>query len=947
MVTERFAYFKRFEMDDLTIDREIPRCISACPAGCDVRGYIKLIAERRYEDAYELIQEKVTLPATIGRICYHPCEIACRRAFYDEPVAIAALKRFVGDMYLSSRSNKSQKKTENISEGSASRAESGAESGKRVAVIGAGPAGLTAAYRLAKKGHSVRIFERLPVAGGMLVAGIPPYRLPRDVLRRDIEYIKKAGVEIVCGVDVDEEMFRRICEEYDAVFVSVGAHRSRVMGIEGEDKEGVFNGVDFLRDFNIRNINPVNGKRVVVVGGGNVAIDVARTSLRAGARDVTIVYRRSREEMPAREEEVKEAEEEGVKFIFLANPIRIIGERRVEKIELIRMKLGEKDEKGRRKPFPVKGSEFMIDADIFITAIGQESDLSFLNGSGVPRDKFIKTDENGYTGVKNIFAGGDCVRGPAFAIDAIADANRVAEAIHSMLTRGKIEVFDESVGAVFAGTGVAGATPVSAVPEEAEQHFRNELWLEASFGAIRKESRREMPVLAADERVRGFSEICLGLSEEDALAESDRCLRCRSCMLSVGRGAALMDVHAVSYAVEGVARGVNKCAECGECTAICPVTAIEPLFSPRKIAGISLMEQTRKLLDEDVIWLCVSCGVCNAICPYGVDFVGFMQNLRKFAFLAGNVPHYENGKVSAVEIGKGSEGKSETAEREKRESRGEHIRFKWLHGHNAKVAEEGDVYYFAGCLSLLSSIYAEREELRLEEIARSAVRLLNEVGVVPAISMEERCCGHDILWAGDEERFKELMRANIAAIKKSGAKVVVFTCAECLRTFEIDYRRFAAEEGIEMGFKCMHISEFLIERSEAVAKKAAEKRSDIIITYHDPCRLRHLRIYEQPRELLRMIAEVREMEHHRERGLCCGVGSMITCGAVARVMQAQRLDEAERTGAEKLVVACPKCWIHFDCAVSALGRKIRIEDFTITIANALLKSGNDRNLRLG
>ena len=225
----------------------------------------------------------------------------------------------------------------------------------------------------------------------------------------------------------------------------------------------------------------------------------------------------------------------------------------------------------------------------------------------------------------------------------------------------------------------------------------------------------------------------------------------------------------------------------------------------------------------------------------------------------------------------------------------------------------------------------------MEEIARSAVRLLNAVGIVPAVSEEERCCGHDLLWAGDEHRFKELMHANIEAIKKSGAKVVVFTCAECLRTFEVDYRRFLAEEGVELDLKFMHISEFLLERS-AFEKIEPHISAKITLTYHDPCRLRHIRLFEAPRDVLRKIpsVELREMEHNRERGLCCGVGAMLTCGAVARAIQAQRLDEAERTGASKLVVACPKCWIHLDCAVSALGRKIEVEDLTLTLANALL-----------
>ncbi|UYZ40906.1 MAG: FAD-dependent oxidoreductase [Candidatus Methanospirare jalkutatii] len=400
---------------------------------------------------------------------------------------------------------------------------------KRVAIVGSGPAGLTAAYFLALKGYSVKIFERLPVAGGMLSAGIPPYRLPRDALQRDIEYIKRAGVEIECGVEVNREKFKEICEEYDAVFVAVGAHKSRRMGIEGEDLQGVFHGVDFLRRLNLggeterERLKRIVGKRVLVVGGGDVAIDVARSAVRLGA-EVTIAYRRSREEMPARDEEVHEAEEEGVKFMFLVNPKRIIGERKVEKVELIRMKLGAPDETGRRKPIPIEGSEFLFDADSVIIAIGQQVEWDFLEGSGVKVERgVVKTDRNGYTGVKNIFAGGDCVSGPATVVEAVSAGRKAAEAIHKFL-RG------EALGE-------------AEVAEEGEEKAKKISIEEVGIPKERK-GRVTMPKIPLERRLRSFECVELGYDEEAAREEASRCLHCK------------------------------LCCECGVCESVCEADAI-------------------------------------------------------------------------------------------------------------------------------------------------------------------------------------------------------------------------------------------------------------------------------------------------------------------------------------------------------------------------------------
>jgi NADPH-dependent glutamate synthase beta subunit-like oxidoreductase/Fe-S oxidoreductase len=907
MTLERYVRYKEylhFE-EGFGIDREVPRCISACPAGCDVQGYVKQIEWGRYEEAYLLIKEKIPFPASIGRICHHPCEANCKRAFFDEPIAIATLKRFVGDHASEKRSAEKPLMEERKAKA------------KKIAIIGAGPAGLTAAYRLARNGYAVKVFEKLPVEGGMLFAGIPAYRLSKEVLKREIDDVKGTGIAIETGVEIDANKFEELRREYDAVFIAVGAHVSRKLEIEGEDLDGVVHGVDFLRDFNLGIIHEA-GKKVVVVGGGNVAIDAARSAIRLGS-DVTIVYRRSREEMPAREEEIKEAEEESVKFMFLSNPTRILGTGRVEKMELIQMELGPPDESGRRRPVPIEGSEFLIDVDIVIPAIGQASDLRFLEGSGIEtiKGRALKVAEFGITPEEGIFAGGDCVRGAAFAVDAIADGNEAAESIDRFL-RG--EDFKR------------GRTSLKIPEEQPEEVEYIKEGLEEERGILSKKRRKETARIGMEERIKSFEEINLGFSEDAAVDETERCFKCRSCLLTFPTVTVETEereeIDAYGF-MDGLtyATGVNKCAECGECTASCPVTAIDPGFSPRRLSGKALMEDADKLALSEEIWLCTTCGICNAICPYGVDFLSFIQGVRSLALSKNSVPHFfEGGLLATEEIGADASDSD---------------RLKWLEGEGSgeelKVSGKGDVYYFTGCLSYLDRVYSDGKNLRLLEIARSAVKILNSIGIVPAVSKEEKCCGHDLLWTGDEKRFKELMKANMDVIRESGAKTVVFTCAECLRTFDIDYRRFSGD----LGFEVMHISELLKDKELKFVNKSEE-----IITYHDPCRLRHLDSYDAPRAVFKRIpgVKIKEMVHNKERATCCGVSALLTCGPVAREMQIERLTEAKQTKASKLVVACPKCWIHLDCAYASnpeLGKdKIQIEDWTMTVASRL-----DSNVR--
>ncbi|MCW3141644.1 MAG: NAD(P)-binding protein [Methanophagales archaeon] len=483
-----------------TIDKiqGIPPCRVGCPAGVNVQGYVALIAQGRYKEAVDLIRETNPLPAVCGYVCPHPCEDKCNRGEIDAPVAIAALKRFATDCI----DYEEDKDGNTITE----------EKEEKIAIIGSGPAGLTAAYYLAKRGYSVRMIEKLPVLGGMLAAGIPEYRLPRGVLKKEIDYIKREGagkIVIETGSGIDKEGFEKLRREYNAIFVAIGADKSRKLGIEGESLKGVVHGVDFLRELNLGKEVKI-GKKVVVIGGGNVAIDAARCALRLGS-DVTIVYRRSREEMPAREEEITDAEDEGVKIAYLTNPSRIIGDEddKVRGMECIRMELGEPDESGRRRPIPVEGSEFAMEVDTVMLAIGQQSELGFLEGSGIEVDGTrIKVDENGRTNVEGVFAGGDAVTGPATVIDAIAWGKRAAEVIDMYLL----------------------GEPLPEVEGPARK--KEEIGIEevkARLPELEKKERVRMPKLPVERRRNSFEEVELGFTEEGAAEEAKRCLKCGIC----------------------------------------------------------------------------------------------------------------------------------------------------------------------------------------------------------------------------------------------------------------------------------------------------------------------------------------------------------------------------------------------------------------------------------
>ena len=396
---------------------EDPPCVEACPVHLNIKKYVFEAREGRYRDGLDTILERLPFPAAVGRVCPHPCEDACVRYTHFDPIANRAIKRFLADQFMDAAwYPKIEAKLE-----------------EKVAIVGSGPAGLTAAYYLAKMGYGVTIFEALPEAGGMMRVGIPAYRLPRKVLDHEINIVKNLGVEIKTNAKVEalDSLFK---DGYQAVFVATGTHQGVKMGVEGEDHPGVMECIDFLRDVALGKTVEL-GDRVAVIGGGNAAIDSARTALRLGAKEVTIFYRRSRAEMPADSEEVEEAIKEGVKIEFLAAPRKVLSKNGALVLENIRMELGEPDVSGRRRPIPIKGSEFIMEVDNVIIAIGQAVDktalppeLEYTSLGTIVVDPITLQ-----TNIEGVFAGGDVVSGPSAVIAAIALGKEAAISIDKHL----------------------------------------------------------------------------------------------------------------------------------------------------------------------------------------------------------------------------------------------------------------------------------------------------------------------------------------------------------------------------------------------------------------------------------------------------------------------------------------------------------------------------------
>lgn len=475
-------------------------CQNACPAGVRIPDFIGLLADGKVEESVDVFKSTNPFPAIIGRVCPHPCQDKCTRNSIEKAICIAWLHRFVGDHAIEMRARGIVPK------------QTGTGDGGNVAVVGAGPAGLTAAYYLATSGHKVTIFEALPAVGGMLRVGIPEYRLPNEVVDAEVDFIRDLGVEIQCNIRVGTDItLEKLRAGYGAVFLGVGAHLGKKMGVEGEDDyEGLLDAVTYLRRVGLGD-RTKPGERVCVIGGGNTAIDSARTSLRLGCREVSIVYRRSRDEMPANVWEIEEAEEEGVNFHYLAAPTKILGESgKVTGMECIKMELGEPDESGRRRPVPVQGSEFVINCDVIIPAVSQAPDLNLLEGSEVEtsRRSTIVTDPwTMATNLEGVFAGGDAVSGPLTVVSAVGQGRRAAISINQYLSGEEVTgepgaMMKSLVDAAFAADGhvdVSGYTPQDAQP---------------------------MPSIGHDVRKTSFTEVETGYGRPAASEEANRCIRC-------------------------------------------------------------------------------------------------------------------------------------------------------------------------------------------------------------------------------------------------------------------------------------------------------------------------------------------------------------------------------------------------------------------------------------
>jgi len=592
-------------------------CQLACPANTDCQGYVGLIANGQFEDALKLIKERIPLPASIGRVCPHPCEKACRRGKVEEPINIAQLKAFAADLDL---------------KGNSYLPKCDEPTGKKVAIVGGGPAGLAAALYLRTKGHDVTVFDMMEKMGGMLRYGIPQYRLPKEVLDSEISIIEKTGVKLVnntkFGKDITLDMLKSV---NDAVILAPGAWKSSPMRVKGEDTDGVYGGIDFLRS--VIQGHPVEiGERVAVCGGGNTAMDACRTAVRLGAKEVYIIYRRTKNEMPAEDIEIKESEEEGVIYKFLTNPVEIHSENgKVCGMTLQLMELGEPDASGRRKPVAIEGKTEYLPLDSVIMAIGQKLDKTDFDGQvGLTDRGTILADEDTFmTDIDGVFAIGDATnKGASIAIEAIGEADRCVKVVDAYL---KGETLDFT-------------------PKYISKRDDSRI----DLSDRKAEPRITAKVVDSQVRKHNFDEVSLGLTVEEAKKEAQRCLECgcreyfKCKLLSVAQR---YDINPDRFAGEMpqkytrdenafIERNTAKCILCGLCVRSCKeVMDISAIGLLGRGFKTSVSPAFSLPLDETK---CTNCGLCVKLCPTGA--------LTEKSSLGKQVPLRETYSVEKIEV---------------------------------------------------------------------------------------------------------------------------------------------------------------------------------------------------------------------------------------------------------------------------------------------------------
>jgi formate dehydrogenase major subunit len=596
-------------------------CIDNCPAHVDAQGYIALISMGKHHEALKLIKESNPLPLSIGRVCVRDCEEVCRRCYVDDPVAINFLKRYVADEDLANMWKPELKPG----------------SGKKVAIIGGGPAGLTTAYYLTKEGHACTIFEKLPKMGGMLRYGIPSYRLPREILDAEIKWIADLGVALKNNTELGKDFTIDDLKDqgFDAIFLGIGAHKASRMRLDREDEiSGIYGGIDFLREMETEGTKSLHG-HVVVVGGGNTAIDAARTSLRCGAEEVSIVYRRSLNEMPAHRAEIEAALEEGVDIKFLTLPKALKDTKgHIDGIECMKMKLEEVKDGGRPKPIPIEGSEFFLPCDFLISAIGQGIEDTFLKqGTTVETNKWFEVqvnDQTMETSIEGIFSGGDVVTGPLTAISAIGQGKKAALAISEFLSKGK-----------------ATARPKKFLS------FKHKFGKisDAEFELCEKIDRVKMPELSLNDRQQNFEEVEVGLTDKQVEIEPVRCLECGcseyfDCDLRKLSDDFQIEIddylgEVRKFKIDNthpfIQLDPNKCINCGKCVRTCgEILKVSALgFVNRGFKAVVKPSMEKSLLETN----CIGCGNCIDACPTGAIS-------EKFPFkVLGTLPKHDHQSI--------------------------------------------------------------------------------------------------------------------------------------------------------------------------------------------------------------------------------------------------------------------------------------------------------------